>query len=146
MANHVRQQCRDAIITAVTGLATSGANVLTNVVYDIERVTVPAVGVAEGAETRGPSTMPAPRVFECECEFDVAAYAENNSDCEAALDTMATEIEKALAMPIVGPWKMLTQIASGVQLSGAAQKVRGKRVLRYRAIYRIRENAPDVAL
>ncbi len=119
---------------------------LSNVVYDIERVTVPAVGVAEGAETRTPVTMPSPRVFEVECDFDVSAYAEDNGDCEAKLDTMATEIEKALAMPIAGPWKMLTQTASGVQLSGASQKVRGKRVLRYRANYRIKENAPDVAL
>lgn len=145
MADHVRKQIRDRIATLVTGLS-SGAPVLLNVVHDIERMSLPAISVAEGNETRSASTMPAPRRMECDCDFDVTAYAEDNADCEATLDEMAAEIEVALAMPVVGPWKILTLAQTGVMLNGTAQKTRGRRVLRYRASYLIRENAPDVAL
>lgn len=144
--SHVRQQIRDAIVAAVTGLTTSGTNVLTNVVYSIERLSLPALAVAEGGETRKAATMPAPRVMECVCDIDITAYAEDNTDCEAKLDTMAAEIEVALAMPIAGPWKTLTLTQTAPDLTGTAEKVRGRRVLRYQAEYRIRENAPDTPL
>jgi len=146
MADHARRQCRDRIVTLVTGLSATGANVLKNVVYDIERLTLPAIGVAEGAEVRTPVTMPAPRVMECACDFDVTVYAEDNTDCEATLDEIAKQIEEALASPVTGPWKELTLTQTAPRLDGTAQKIRGRRVLRYRANYRIRENAPDVAL
>jgi len=145
MANHVRQQCRDRIVALVTGLATSGSNVFTNVVYDIERLSLPAIGVTEGDERRDAATMPAPRIFDVQSDFDVMLYAEDSTDPEAKLDTMSKEVEVALAMPVSGPWKSLTQVSSSIQLE-PAEKVRGRRVLRYRAEYRIRENAPDVAL
>jgi hypothetical protein len=142
---HVRQQCRDAIVTALQATATAGSNVLTNVVYDIGRLTLPAIGVAESSEQRNPITMPQPRRFEVHSDFAVTIYAEDNTDCEAALDDISAEIEVALAMPIAGPWKQLTQIASGIEMQ-AAETVRGRRILRYQAVYLIREDQPEVAL
>src|SRR5690242_13332040 len=102
--SHPRIACRDAIVTALSATSTAGSNVLKNVVYDISRLRLPAIGVAEGNEQRQPVSMPAPRIFEVESEFNITIFAEGNADCEATLDAISVEIETALAMPIAGPW------------------------------------------
>ena len=89
---HPRTACRDAIATALAATATAGSNVLKNVVYDISRLTLPAIGVAEGNEMREPTTMPAPRVFEVSSEFNITIFAEDNADCEAVLDAISAEV------------------------------------------------------
>lgn len=143
---HVRQQCRDAIVTALRGTVTAGGNVIVRKVYDSARTSLPALAVNEDNEQRKPITMPAPRRMEVTSDFDVTIYAEDNADCEATLDDIAVEVETALAMPTVtGPWKELTQIAGGVDVQ-AAQVLRGRRLLRYRAVYVIREDQPEVPL
>ena len=145
---HVRTQCRDAIVTAVRTTSTAGAHVMVSdpPVYDVARVSLPAIAVAMSNETRKPISMPAPRMFEVESDFLVTIYAEDNADVEAVIDVISAEIEVVLAMPaVVGPWKQLTQIASGIELQ-AAEKARGRRALRYRATYLVRENAPQTAL
>ena len=146
MANHVRLQIRDAVVTAVTGLATTGANVFKSAVYDLERLTLPALVVRVGNETSAPVTLGAPRRYERDCDIDVEACAEDNADCDATLIGIAQQVEEALAMPLSGPWKVLTLVASAPRLEGGAQKVRGRLVLRYRANYLVREDAPDTAL
>ena len=146
MAHHIRQQCRDAIVTALRTTATAGSNVFVNAPYDISRLTLPCINVTESNETRKPVTIPAPRRFEVESDFLATIYAEDGTDCEAVIDAICVEAEKALAMPTVsGPWKQLTLIATAVELQ-PAQTVRGRRALRYRATYLIREDQPDVAL
>jgi hypothetical protein len=146
MADHVRTQIRDRMVTLIGTTATAGSSVITNRVYDIDRLSLPTISVEEGNESREPITMPAPRLFDVRSEFDVTIFVEDNADCEKSLDGIAKEIETALAMPVSGPWKCLTQIQSGQRLDGSAQKIRGTRILRYRADYLIRENAPDTAL
>lgn len=134
-------------MTAVTGLATTGANVFTNVVYDIERITLPALIVRVGSETSTPDAFgrgAINAIYERNCDFDVIACAESNSDCDSALIGIAKEIEIALASAS-GPWSDLILTDSVPKLDGSAQKVRGSLTLRYRATYRTRRGTPDSA-
>jgi hypothetical protein len=78
-----------------------------------------------------------------EQDYHVIAAAESNADSDGAVMAIALEIEKALAMPVVGPWQELTLRESRVLRDGTGQKVNGQRVLVYRASYFARENAPD---
>lgn len=147
MANHLRRQIRDAIVTAVTSLTTTGTSVFTNVVYDVSRVTLPALLVRVGHEESVPAAFGVGRAgakYERKCFFDVVACAEDNSDCDAALIAIAKEVEEALAVA-AGPWSDLILVGSLPELDGSAQKPRGTLTLRFQAIYYTRRDRPDLA-
>lgn len=147
MTTHVRQQIRDAVVTAVTSLATTGANVFTSVVYPLETAALPGIIVRLAGESVQPITAPAPRRQQRTLRVEVVACAEDNADIDAALAAIALEVEAALAMPAaVGPWKALTLASLSSRLDGSTEKVRGQLVLGYDAEYYVRENAPAVAL
>lgn len=147
MANHLRTQCRDAIVTAVTGLATTGANVFKSVVYPLAAASLPSLIVRVGPERMtGEGTLQAPRRQVRSCDFDVIAVAESAVDIDGTLIAIAMQVEAALAMPgVVGPWKTLTLVSSTPRLDGSGELPRGQLALTYRAEYRLQEGAPDVA-
>ena len=50
MADHVRKQIRDAIVTLVTGLTTTGSNVFAGRTYALQDSELPALRVYTGDE------------------------------------------------------------------------------------------------
>lgn len=146
---HLRQQILERVATLVTGLATTGARVTRSRVYTLDAATeLPALVVelaSGGTETASVETMTAPRVFQRTCRINVIGYAKADSNLDETLDQIALEVEKALAMPVSGPWKTLTYTSTDRNMTSDGEQPVGEITLSYDAMYLARENSPDSA-
>jgi hypothetical protein len=146
MANHLRRQIREAIATAVTGLATTGARVYQSRVYPLEDTNLPALLIHTQAEDVLSVTLPAPRTLQRALRVQVIAVAKATADLDDTLDQICKEVEVALAMPAAsGPWKTLTLQTVEIELTGSTEKPVGQAAMTYEALYMAAENTPDVA-
>ena len=96
MSDHMRQQILAAVATAVTGLATTGANVFRGRVSDLQRSELPALRIRMGNEVVEPRTFPAPRTQERRLQVDVVACVREADGLDAALNAIFAEVEVAL--------------------------------------------------
>ena len=98
---HIRQQIRDAVVTAVTGLGT-GATVYDSRVYDLPSTTTTAIMVDCGSEEFEYTTMTAPRTVSAVLDVMVTCVVVNATSPEDTRDTMLAEIQAALASSDLG--------------------------------------------
>jgi len=149
MANHLRRQIRDAVATAITGLATTGARVFPSRVYPLETEgDLPGLLVFTLAESSSRSTLPAPGLMQRTVRLQVVAVAEATADLDDALDQICKEVEIALAMPcaaLAGIAKTITLTSTDVELKGTSSRPVGQAAMTYEVVYLAAENAPDVA-
>jgi len=84
---HVRKQIRDAIVTATTGLTTTGSNVFRSRIYPLEQTKLPGLCIFTRSET---------------VEFDTLtmAYVSATTNYDNTLDQIAVEVEEALAADV----------------------------------------------
>jgi len=94
---HARKAIRDDIITAVTGLTTTGSNVFRNRVYPIADGKLPGVLIFTESEEIEPSTITPPRTQMRRLSVAVEAFVKGVSNYDDTLDTICEEIEEALA-------------------------------------------------
>lgn len=94
---HVRKQIRDAIVTAVDGLTTTGSSVFRNRVFPLETTKLPALCVFTKSETSDFDTLHRPRSIMRLLDVQVEAYVSGTSNYDDTLDTIAVEVEEALA-------------------------------------------------
>ncbi len=148
MTQHVREQIIEAVKTAVTGLPTTGPRVFRNRVSPLERNERPALIVRFPPATEDVTAdqLPAPRIMDRTCRIDVTAIVSTQEDFDSLLNQISLEVETALAMPIVGPWKHLTLRRVDFNLTGTAEKPTGQTDMTYEARYFVREDAPGTAL
>lgn len=149
MANHLRRQIREAVATAVTGLATTASRVYQSRVYPLERGTdLPGLLVHSLAETSTRMTLGAPGIMERTLRVQVVAVAEAVANLDDSLDQVCKEVEVALAMPcaaLAGIAKTITLIATDIEMQGASVRPVGQAAMTYEVVYLAAENAPDVA-
>jgi len=96
MADHMRQQIRDAVVTAVTGLTTTGSNVFNAREWPQEAGDLPALRVYTPDEESEPDNMTRPRSMERSLELVIEGIARATSGVVGTLDTIAAEVEAAL--------------------------------------------------
>jgi len=95
MADHVRNQIRDRVVVAVTGLTTTGSNVYQTPMLTAEEQTLPALVVYIDAEISGETaTM---TTINRECVLHIDGYVEASSTVLDTLDLISKEVETALA-------------------------------------------------
>jgi hypothetical protein len=148
VANHLRQQIREAVAGAVTGLTTTGARVYQGRVYPLEDAQLPGLTVASLAEVSQRTTLPAPGMMARTLRLEVRAFAKAVASLEDTLDLICKEVEIALAMPcaaLAGIAKSITLISTDIELQGISEKPVGQAALTYEIVYMAAENAPDVA-
>ena len=149
MANHLRRQIREAVATAVSGLATTGARVFQARVYPMERAgDLPGLLVFSLAETSEGTTLGAPRLMTRVLRLQVVAVAEAVADLEDQLDQICKEVEVALAMPVpalAGIAKTITLVSTDIELQGTSSRPVGQAAMTYEVVYIAAEDAPDVA-
>ena len=149
MANHLRRQIREAVATAISGLATTGARVFPSRVYPLETEgDLPGLLVFTLAEASSRSTLPAPGLMQRTVRLQVVAVAEATADLDDALDQICKEVEIALAMPcaaLAGIAKTITLTSTDVELRGTSSRPVGQAAMTYEVVYMAAENAPDVA-
>ena len=94
---HVRKQIRDNAVSTLMGLTTTGARVYASRVHPNEAANLPALCVYTINET---SELIAMNENQLRRSLDlvVEGYARAKADLDDTLDTIATEVEEALAI------------------------------------------------
>lgn len=121
---HVRKQIRDAIVTALTGLTTTGSNVFRSRIYPLEKVKLPGICVYTQSESTEFDTMTISRSIQRELEVAVEAYVTATLNYDNTLDTIAVEVEEALAADVTlgGLCKDLQVTAFEADFSGDGEQ------------------------
>ena len=147
MANHLRRQIREALATAVTGLATTGSRVFQSRVYPLETADLPGLLVFTLTESSERVTFPAPGLMQRVLRLQVVGIASAVSDLDDTLDQICKEVEIALAMPctaLAGIAKTITLISTDVEMQGTSSRPVGQAAMTFEIVYMAAENAPDV--
>ena len=94
---HVRQQIREAIGTACTGLSTTGARVYHARVYPLATANLPGLAIYTNSETSEEAEVGgASRLLMRMLEVKIDGYSKKTSGLDDELDTICTEVEVAL--------------------------------------------------
>lgn len=146
---HVLQQVRDAAVTAVTGLTTTGARVYTAEPYPWQAAQVPGLVLATSAAPLAEG-FDAPATLSWNVTLDVDCIVRGTGDLAALLDTIASEIQVALcALVTVGgvPVQVNPVSLEAPQWSGEGDQPIARRRLSFSVftLYTV-ANAPDVLL
>lgn len=144
---HVRKQIRDALATAVTGLATTGANVYTSRVYPISSASLPALLVYTKEETSEYLTLTQPRTIDRTLSAVIEIYVQGNTTYDDTIDSIAAEIETALDdVTLSGIAKDLTITSFSSDFSGDPDQPVGTAILSIDVEYVTIEGNPEVAV
>ena len=144
---HVRRQIREAVVAAVTGLATTGSRVFASRVYPLEAADLPCLTVMTLSETSNVIGMSPSVMLERRVAFEVAAHAQALTGLDDALDQICVEVEVALAAPALAGLTNdgATLTATEFSVDGSSEQPVGRAAMRYDITYYTQENAPDVA-
>jgi hypothetical protein len=144
---HVRKQIRDAIITALTGLSTTGSNVFRSRIYPLESNKIPGLCVFSKSEATTFDTLTRPRSINRVLEIGVEAYVKATSDYDNTLDTIAVEVEEAIASDVtLGNLAKDTQVTSfEADFSGEGEQPVAIGRFTVEVIYRTLENDVETA-
>jgi len=94
---HVRKQIRDAIVTATTGLTTTGSNVFRSRIYPLEQTKLPGLCIFTRSEAVEFDTLTMPRSISRSLDVMIEAYVSATANYDNTLDQIAVEVEEALA-------------------------------------------------
>ena len=98
--SHVRQQIRDQLVTTLTGLTTTGSNVFRSRIFPLEQAKLPALCIFTKSEAVEFDTIGLPRSINRILDVAVEAYVKGVSNYDNTLDTIAVEMEEAIAADI----------------------------------------------
>jgi rubrerythrin len=92
--SHAREQIRDAVITTVTGLATTEERVFAGRIYPLTTAELPGLCVYTNAEQ---SELLTRTTLQRTLELVIEAYVKVTDAYESTIDTIAAEVELAIA-------------------------------------------------
>lgn len=147
MANHIRQQIRDAVKTALTGLSTTGANVFDSRVYELNDSELPALRIFTNGEDMQIDSIGFSRLIDRRLELVIEACVKQNGAFDDTLDTILKEVEVAIAANQGAggaKWIQLQKIE--IELGGEGEKPVGLGRMTFQVPYLTALGAPDVAL
>lgn len=110
---HVRQQIRQAIVSTLTGLSTTGANVFTSRVYALPQVALPALCVYTKDEATEYVSMTIPRTLQKNLNLSVEIFVAANQNSDNTIDEICSEIEQAITQDVT-----ITGMAKDTMLTG----------------------------
>lgn len=112
MADHVRKRIRDAVVTTLTGLTTTGSRVFRSRVYSVEASTLPCLLVYTPSEIVDleTGTLDAPQRL---LNVNVHGIVKATEDLDDDLDQIAKEVETAMRTDIT-----LGGLSHGLDYSG----------------------------
>lgn len=151
MANHVRQQIRDAAVNALDSLTTTSTRCYGGRPRSrpLQEADLPALLVYTNEEESEPvsGTLGQRRIARA-VQLVVHGYARGTGDIDGTLDTIAKEVEVALAADptLGGLCKDLYLTSTAKESDPEAAQPTFEVVLTFTAEYQTREDAPDAAL
>lgn len=151
MALHLRDQVMAGLVTALTGLTTTGSNVFADRDTDGEPLgdaSLPGLVLTHADEATEPLTLAFPRTLDAQLDIDIAAHvkAVTNSAARLLANLIAKEVAAALgAQPLVASLgAVITPSQSPPEWDGGGEYAQGRLLLRYRVRYLFNESTPDV--
>lgn len=132
---HVRQQIREAVAMAVTGLATTGANVVRSRMKP--RATgLPCLLVSTGDERVEAIGISGPALLDRQLDVEVKGYAIAADNLDDTLDAIAAEVEAVLGNTQLGGLvKSITLSGIDTDFDESLQQPAGVIALRFSANY-----------
>jgi hypothetical protein len=148
VANHVRQQIREALATVVTSLATTGARVYQSRVVQLEPNELPALLIATNSESIDVLDFVSNPSLERTLTINVTAVAKAVSNLDDTLDQIIKEVEVAVSTSntLGGLIKDVVLTGIEIEMNADAEMPTGQAVLTFNANYYTRAQAPDVSL
>lgn len=150
MADHVRQQIREAAATALTGLVTTGTNVKQSRVYPLQDADLPGLRIFTTEEESEPATLGrgSSRGFERNLNLMVEGVTKATANLDDTLDLIAKEVEVALAADVTlgGKCRDLWLSGTEIDLGGDGEKPLGIIKMTFRVDYFTTQGAPDVSI
>lgn len=152
MANHMRQQIREGLVSTLTGLATTGTNVFDTPKHVLAESQLPALRIfaePENIEMSAFGGGAASRTVQRSLSLRVEIVEQSNSATEDTIDQIIKEVEIAVAnnqsLGCGCKWIQLRQVGE-VQVSDDSGQPIVQTDLTFQAFYLTALNAPDVAL
>lgn len=146
MANHVRQQLREAIATAVTGLTTTGANVFPSQVYPVQQNQCPALKIYTVSESAQDISIHAPALQERSITVAIEICAVEATGADNIIDTAAKEVEVALYGGVTLGSKDVELRYTGIEIDwDTGDQPIGVGRMSFSATIYTAANAPDIA-
>jgi hypothetical protein len=145
MANHKRQQIREAVGTRITSLTTTGSNVFQSRVYPLETGNLPALIVYTKNEANELLEMGSQRTLQRNLSLVIEGYAKGTSNTDDTVDTIAKEVEVAMASDTTFGGLALDSFleTTEIEYNGEGEKPVGIITLTFSIKYTTTENAPD---
>jgi len=146
---HARKAIRDAIAELMRGTAMAGSNVFPSRLFSLDESQLPSISVfttdESNAETVTKLTLSQPPLVQRDLPVIIEAHAVMDEHIDDVLDTLAVEIEKAMAQQIVVGSKHIPARLTSTQttFSGDSDLQVGVVRLIYTAVYATLENTPD---
>lgn len=145
---HARSQIRDAVVTAVTGLTTTGSNVFASRVYP--HATLPSLAVYTVAESvqDEEGTLGTKQHRALEVIVEARAKAAAAATLDDTLDTIAAEVEAALVADrtLGGLAKWTEYQEAEIELDAEAEQPVGLARLTFAVIYRVDGTDPTAII
>lgn len=140
---HARQQIRAQLVSTLTGLTTTGNNVIASRVYDVATNSLPSLAIYTLSEDVGDESANK-QMRQLDVVVEVRAKASNNLD--NTLDAIGAEVEDALFAAgdttLNGKCKNFNYDGLEITLSSEAEQPIGLMTMRFIAQYRV--NKSDV--
>lgn len=134
---HIRKSIRDAIVTVVTGLTTTGVNVFASRIRPVEQSKLPCLLVYATDESidLADGTLAAPGR---DLIIRISGIVEANTSLDDTLDTIAEEVETALGADVTqGGFSISTDLSTTtIELLDESEKQVGVIHLDYLINYR----------
>jgi len=148
MADHVRHQIRNQVVTTLTGLTTTGSNVFGSRVYPLEDGNLPAILVYTKSEESEPLEIGANRTSDRLLDLVVEAYVKSATDFEDTLDTICKEVEQAIAADptLSGKTKDCYLSSTEIDFNSEGELPLAFATLTFLTNYHVQEQDPDVVV
>lgn len=145
---HVRQQIRDRLVTVLTGLTTTGTNVFRSRIFPLEATKLPALCIFTKSEAVEFDVMGLPRSIGRVLDVGVEAYVSGVSNYDNTLDTIAVEVEEAIAADVTlnGLAKDATVTAFEADFAGDGEQPVAVGRFTVTVQYRTKENDVETAV
>lgn len=147
MADHLHKQIRGALVTALTGLTTSGARVYANRLAPLPDTTSPSLLITLDDESAAGLTIHSPQAQDRTLTLSVAAVAKASSNLDDTLDLMSKEVEVALSAGITVGGRLLEVFYTGMSFEDQqSDKPVGIKRMSFSVQFSAMSNAPDVLI
>ena len=148
MADHVRMQIRNQVVTQLTGLTTTASRVFDSRVYPLEDANLPALLIYTKSETSEPIEIGTNRTSERLLSLNIEAYVKSTTNFEDTLDNICKEVEQAIAADttLSGKAKDCYIESTEIEFNAEGERPLAFATLVFLTSYYVQEQNPDVAV